>query len=46
MFVGLNIVGVELSFKVTLVVTLLALACLVVFWVSALPHIDFAKLGA
>ncbi len=43
LFVGLNIVGVELSFKVTLVVTLLALACLVVFWVSALPTIDFGK---
>ena len=42
LFVGLNIVGVELSFKVTLVVTLLALACLVVFWISALPSIDFA----
>ena len=43
LFVGLNIVGVELSFKVTLVVTLLALACLLVFWVSALPNIDFFK---
>lgn len=42
-FVGLNIVGVELSFRVTVVVTLLALACLVVFWVSALPHIDFNR---
>jgi ethanolamine permease len=42
-FVGLNIVGVELSFRVTLVVTLLALTCLVVFWFSALPHIDFAR---
>lgn len=42
-FVGLNIVGVELSFKVTLIVTLLALACLVVFWVSALPAIDFSR---
>ena len=41
-FVGLNIVGVELSFKVTLVITLLALACLAVFWVSALPNIDFS----
>src|SRR3546814_10236875 len=30
-FVGLNIIGVELSFRVTLVVTLLALACLVAF---------------
>jgi ethanolamine permease len=42
-FVGLNIVGVELSFKVTVTVTLLALACLVVFWFSALPNIDFGR---
>ena len=33
----------ELSFRITLVVTLLALACLVVFWISALPHIDFNR---
>ena len=37
-FVALNIVGVELSFKVTVLVTLAALACLVVFWISAIPH--------
>lgn len=42
-FVGLNVIGVELSFKVTLVVTLLALACLAVFWASALPQVDFAR---
>jgi ethanolamine permease len=42
-FVCLNIIGVELSFKVTLVVTLLALACLVVFWISALPAADFSR---
>ncbi|HEY8357441.1 MAG TPA: amino acid permease [Ramlibacter sp.] len=42
-FVGVNIVGVELSFRVTLVVTLLALACLAVFWASALPNIDFSR---
>jgi len=42
-FVGLNVVGVELSFKVTLVVTLAALACLVAFWVSALPHVEFSR---
>jgi ethanolamine permease len=41
-FVILNVVGVELSFKVTVAITLLALACLVVFWISALPHIDFS----
>jgi ethanolamine permease len=43
LFVGLNVIGVELSFRITLVVTLLALGCLVVFWVSALPHIDFNR---
>lgn len=43
LFVGLNVVGVELSFKVTVVVTLLALACLAVFWLSALPAIDFRR---
>ena len=42
-FISLNIVGVELSFKLTLVVTLLALSCLLVFWASALPSIDFDK---
>jgi ethanolamine permease len=43
LFVALNVAGVELSFKVTLVVTLLALACLVAFWVSALPVADFNR---
>jgi ethanolamine permease len=42
-FVALNVLGVELSFRVTLVVTLLALACLVFFWISALPHIGFDR---
>ena len=42
-FVGLNVWGVELSFKVTLVVTIAALACLAVFWVSAIPNMDFSR---
>ncbi|PRD42698.1 amino acid ABC transporter permease [Phyllobacterium phragmitis] len=42
-FLGLNIWGVALSFRVTLVVTLLALLCLVVFWFSALSHMDFSR---
>jgi ethanolamine permease len=42
-FVWLNIAGVELSFKVTVVVTLLALLCLVVFFASALPYADFGR---
>jgi ethanolamine permease len=42
-FVGLNMWGVALSFRVTVVVTLLALACLVTFWIAALPHLDFVR---
>ena len=42
-FLALNIVGVELSFRVTLVVTLAALAVLIIFWVSAIPHLDFSR---
>lgn len=42
-FVGLNVVGVELSFRITVVVTLAALACLVAFWVSAIPAMDFTR---
>jgi len=41
-FLALNIFGVELSFRVTLVVTLLALACLVFFWISAIGQVDFS----
>jgi ethanolamine permease len=42
-FVVLNVHGVELSFRVTVVITLAALACLAVFWVSALPVTEFAR---
>lgn len=41
-FVSLNTVGVATSFRVTVFVTFAALACLVVFWISALPHFDFS----
>jgi ethanolamine permease len=43
LFVGANLFGVELSFRVTVFVTLLALGCLVFFYISALPSIDFMK---
>jgi ethanolamine permease len=43
LFVGLNYLGVELSFKISVVVTLLALAVLVVFWISAIPYADFSR---
>ncbi|UYN96326.1 MAG: amino acid permease [Enhydrobacter sp.] len=42
-FVALNVLGVELSFRVTVAVTLAALACLAVFWISALPVADFRR---
>ncbi|MEN3952581.1 amino acid permease [Iodidimonas sp. SYSU 1G8] len=42
-FLGLNLFGVELSFRVTVVVTLVALAVLAVFFVSAIPSIDFSR---
>jgi ethanolamine permease len=43
LFVGANMFGVELSFRVTAFVTLLALACLAFFYIAALPSIDFTK---
>ena len=39
----LNVYGVELSFKVTVIITLAALACLAVFWLSALPVAEFKR---
>src|SRR5439155_26859098 len=40
-FVGLNIRGVELSFMVTIIMTLLAIGILVFFFLSAIPFVDF-----
>ena len=42
-FVGLNIWGVEMSFRITVVVTLVALAILAVFFIGAIPHLDLAR---
>jgi ethanolamine permease len=42
-FVLLNYWGVELSFKVSVAVTVMALAVLAAFCLSALRHIDFAR---
>lgn len=42
-FLGLNIYGVALSYRVTLIITLLSLAVLVIFWFSAIPHMDFSR---
>jgi ethanolamine permease len=42
-FLALNIFGVALSFRVTLIVTILSLAVLVIFWFSAFPNMDFSR---
>jgi ethanolamine permease len=42
-FLCLNIFGVALSFRVTLIVTLLSLAVLIIFWFSAFPNMDFSR---
>jgi ethanolamine permease len=42
-FLALNVFGVALSFRVTLVVTVVSLAVLVIFWVSAIPNMDFGR---
>jgi ethanolamine permease len=42
-FLALNIYGVALSYKVTLVVTVISLAVLVVFWISAFTKMDFGR---
>lgn len=41
LFVGLNILGVEVSFRFTVCITLLALAILLVFYIGALPRFSF-----
>lgn len=38
LFVGLNIGGVEMTFRFAVAITIVALSILVVFWVGALPH--------
>jgi ethanolamine permease len=43
LFVALNIWGVEMTFHVSLAVTFVALAVLVVFWAGAIPHFDLHR---
>ncbi|HEV3197072.1 MAG TPA: amino acid permease [Bryobacteraceae bacterium] len=42
-FVALNIWGVEITFHVSVAITLVALAVLVVFWAGAAPHFDLHR---
>ena len=41
-FVGLNIWGVEVSFRFTIFITFLALAILLIFYIGALSHFDLS----
>ncbi len=41
LFVGLNIVGVEMTFRFTVVITFVALAILVVFFIGAIPLFEW-----
>ncbi len=43
LFVGLNIAGVEITFRATVVITAAALAVLAVFFVAAARQLDFAR---
>ena len=40
-FVGLNVAGVETSFRFTVFITFLALAILAVFYIGAIPHFSW-----
>jgi ethanolamine permease len=42
-FLALNLFGVELSFRVSVFVTVGALAILAIYWISAIPHFDFGR---
>jgi ethanolamine permease len=43
LFVVVNCLGVALAFRISVVLTLLALGVLAVFWVSAIPFADFSR---
>jgi ethanolamine permease len=42
-FVGLNVFGVEASFRFTVAICLISLAILIVFFIGAIPNLDFSK---
>jgi len=43
LFLLLNLYGVELSFRVSVFVTVGALAVLAIYWISAIPHFDLHR---
>ena len=42
-FVGLNVIGVEASFRFTVLICIASLAILAVFFIGAIPNFDFTK---
>ena len=42
-FVGLNFIGVEASFRFTVVICIASLAILLVFFIGAIPNLDFTR---
>lgn len=42
-FVALNVFGVELSFRFSVWIAMAALAALAVFWIGAIPYLDFSR---
>jgi ethanolamine permease len=42
-FVGLNVAGVEITFRFTVGITILALLILAIFYVGAIPHLDLER---
>ena len=42
-FVGLNYIGVEASFRFTVAICLISLGVLLVFFIGAIPHLDFQR---
>jgi ethanolamine permease len=42
-FVALNVYGVELSFRFSIAIAMAALAALAVFWIGAIPYLDFKR---
>jgi len=40
-FVAINLLGAEISFKFTVFITFLALLVLLLFWIGAIPHIQW-----
>ena len=42
-FVGLNVLGAQISFRFSVLITAAALLILVVFFVAAVPHVDVAR---